>query len=188
MKIYTKTGDRGETGLYGGAKCLKSDLRIETIGTVDELNSQLGVASAHLVGSALASKLTHIQSWLFDLGAELASLKPTDQKTDTISDREVELLEQWIDEMQVEVPPLKCFVLPGGSVAASHIHLGRSICRRAERLLVGLIQREEGEPREELLRFLNRLSDWLFVAARWQNQLDGQKDIPWVARTKASSS
>ncbi|MCM2279949.1 MAG: cob(I)yrinic acid a,c-diamide adenosyltransferase [Oligoflexia bacterium] len=180
MKIYTKKGDAGETGLYGGARVPKDDLRIRAYGTIDELNAALGVALASLPAndaSPLRASLLRIQSELFQLGAELATPRGTKTKSTLIEDVQVETLENEIDAMEEDLSPLKSFILPGGSAPAAQLHLVRTISRRAERELVSL---NRGEPqRATVLRYLNRLSDYFFVCARFANRLAGVSDVPW---------
>lgn len=173
MKIYTKTGDAGTTGLVGGGRVKKSDLLMETIGTLDELNAWLGLTC---VGKD-DPLIQQIQSRLFDIGAELAT--PSDSRFDhtfLTSDFTV-LLEESIDRMETDLEPLRTFILPGGSEVAARLHLARTVCRRAERLLVQL--GETHQIRSELFVFLNRLSDWLFVKARYANRTSNVADIPW---------
>lgn len=178
VKIYTKTGDDGTTGLFGGERVPKYALRIESYGTVDELNSALGFARA-AAGEELAPILHIIQIDLFVLGADLAT--PLDLKTTysipRIEESDVHRLESWIDEQEALLPPLKQFILPGGSELATRLHLARSICRRAERLLVHL--QSEQQLSEHDIVYLNRLSDLLFVLARTANRLAGVADIEW---------
>jgi cob(I)alamin adenosyltransferase len=182
MKIYTKTGDRGQTALFGGARVSKASLRVSAYGDVDELNSHLGVASAHCSDEALAKRLREIQAELFSLGAELAKNpgKDVDVGVPGVSDREIEQLEREIDTFETELAPLKTFILPGGSQLAAFLHVARTACRRAERAVVLLT---EAEPvREEVMRYLNRLSDHLFVMARVANHRAKVADVPWLGR------
>jgi cob(I)alamin adenosyltransferase len=183
MKIYTKTGDRGETGLFGGARVSKASARVAAYGDVDELNSQLGVVCTQLTASsARLSQLRQIQADLFSLGAELARdpSKQVDLGVPLLSDAEIERLERAIDELDRGLPALKTFVLPGGSLAAAFLHVARTICRRAERAVVQLGQSED--VRGELVRYLNRLSDFLFTLARAENHAGGVPDVPWMGR------
>lgn len=181
MRIYTKTGDTGSTGLVGGDRVQKDDLRIDAIGHVDELNAALGVARAFAHESRLDSQLERIQHELFDFGAELAT--PTDSRfaNESMTAADVERLETSIDEMVEVLPPLKNFVLPGGTHLAAHLHKARTICRRAERTIVTLQRQDTLRP--ELLFYLNRLSDWLFTAARMANFEQGAPDVLWQKRT-----
>jgi cob(I)alamin adenosyltransferase len=182
MKIYTKTGDRGQTALFGGARVSKASLRVSAYGDVDELNSHLGVVCAHTSDAALGTRLREIQAELFSLGAELAKNpdKDVDLGVPGVSDRDIERLEQDIDTLETELAPLKTFILPGGSPAAAFLHVARTACRRAERSLVTLLDSEPVRP--ELLRYLNRLSDWLFVMARVANHRADVVDVPWLGR------
>ncbi len=179
MKIYTKTGDEGETGLFGGARVSKASLRVSAYGDVDELNSAIGVARVTVANPDLDALLGRIQSELFEVGAELASTSDRKGKggLPMISEPQVESLEQAIDTYEADLAELANFVLPGGSEGAARFHLARCICRRAERSLVALAALEE--LRGELFRYLNRLSDLLFVLARHSNHIDGVADVPW---------
>jgi cob(I)alamin adenosyltransferase len=185
MKIYTKTGDAGDTGLFAGPRVRKDDLRIEAYGTVDELNAVLGLArSQSAVGqskmpSEIDSLLVDIQHRLFDLGAQLATPNPNAGGTNLITAKHIESLEQAIDRFDSQLPPLKNFILPGGTLAASWLHLARTVCRRAERHVVTLLQREQKKIAPEVLIYLNRLSDLLFVLARAVNHAAGQGDVAW---------
>ena len=183
MKIYTKTGDDGSTGLFGGGRVSKSDLRVEAYGDVDELGSVLGLARPALTREASRELLANIQSRLFDLGAELASTPG--RKIDLgamlrIDDESVRELERAIDLAEMPLPALTTFVLAGGSPGAGWLHLGRTVCRRAERHLVRLAAVEEVRP--EAIHYLNRLSDLLFVLARAENHAAGVPDEPWLGR------
>jgi cob(I)alamin adenosyltransferase len=180
MKIYTKTGDAGDTGLFGGARVSKASARVETYGEVDELNSLIGLVLSEPFDESLSALLTNVQSRLFDLGAELATAP--DSKValgiPLLDDAEVAALEQAIDRFEAELAPLKTFVLPGGTRAASYLHVARTVCRRAERRLVALSGEEAVRP--VLVRYLNRLSDALFVFARLANHRAGVADVPWI--------
>ena len=181
MKIYTTTGDHGETSLYGGRRVLKDSLRIESYGTVDELNSALGVARAWKPVPDVDGILGRIQNKLFVLGADLAT--PVDKKgagVERIREEDVTDLERMIDTLDSQLRPLSSFILPGGSHLAAQLHLARTICRRAERLVVRLSREEKIE--STCIVFLNRLSDLLFVLARYTNRLDDQTELPWSAR------
>lgn len=180
MKIYTKTGDGGQTGLFGGARVSKADARVTAYGEIDELNSCLGLARMHPFDEGIDRLLSEIQSELFNLGAELATVPGKDAGALKVSETEIHSLEEAIDHAETELSPLKSFILPGGSPAAAHLHLCRTVCRRAERSLVGLGEQEE--VRGEALRYLNRLSDLLFVLARLANHRAGIEDVPWVGR------
>lgn len=183
-KIYTRTGDDGTTGLVAGPRRRKDDLRIDCFGTIDEANAAVGMARVALGrGEALAridAMLSMIQNDLFDLGADLAT-PHTDEKQEfeplRIVQGQVDRLERDIDALNADIPPLRSFILPGGSAAAAALHLARTICRRAERLMVELAARESVSP--EALRYANRLSDFLFVAARACND-NGASDVLWV--------
>ncbi|HTQ38755.1 MAG TPA: cob(I)yrinic acid a,c-diamide adenosyltransferase [Pirellulales bacterium] len=185
MKIYTKTGDAGDTGLFAGPRVRKDDLRIEAYGTVDELNAVLGLVRSHAtVGQAklpakIDAQLARIQHALFDLGAELATPDPKARGTSFVTPQEIGVLEQAIDGFEAQLPPLKTFILPGGTPGAAWLHLARTVCRRAERQVVTLAQREAGNFSPHVLVYLNRLSDLLFVMARAVNQLAGHPDVPW---------
>lgn len=185
MKIYTKKGDEGQTGLFGGDRVSKDHLRIRSYGTLDELNAALGVAlTATTPGAAsLAARLLRVQGELFQLGAELATPRGKTVSTDLIGESHVQQMEKEIDEMEKGLAPLKSFILPGGSPLSAHLHLARTICRRAERELVVL---HRAEPlRAEVMQYANRLSDYLFVASRFANHLAGTADVPWVAPLKS---
>ena len=179
MKIYTKTGDEGETGLFGGDRVSKASLRVETYGEVDELNSVVGWARLAMENAELDALLNQIQSDLFEVGAELASTPERKEKglMPLIEESQVEMLERAIDHYQEGPPALTSFVLPGGSEGAARFHLARCICRRAERSLVALGEREP--IRGELYRYVNRLSDLLFTLARYATHAAGVQDIPW---------
>jgi cob(I)alamin adenosyltransferase len=171
-KIYTRTGDDGSTGLSDGARIPKDHPRVEAIGVVDELNSAIGIVLAHAPPAPLHTMLTNIQHTLFDLGGELSM-----PEANCISDERVTLLEQWLDSINSGLPPLKEFILPGGSPAAAACHLARAICRRAERRLHTLSQREVVNP--ATVHYLNRLSDLLFVISRELNRVAGKPDVFW---------
>lgn len=176
MKIYTKTGDKGSTGLWGGRRVSKDDARIQTYGTVDECNAVIGLARALKPEAGLDELLAKLQNQLFVLGSDLASELGND-KVPRISQDHVAGLEQAIDTLEAELPPLTQFILPGGSPVASHLHLARTVCRRAERWAVSLQRLEPVN--EQALIYLNRLSDLLFVAARVANLRAGLADVPW---------
>jgi cob(I)alamin adenosyltransferase len=183
MKIYTKTGDRGDTGLFGGTRVSKASLRVASYGEVDELNSVIGVAiAAAAPGDALVAKLQRVQGELFVLGAELASSpeKSVDVGIALLDEAQITALEHEIDAFDAELPKLKTFVLPGGTPLAAALHLARTVCRRAERSAVALDA--DGALRGEIIRYLNRLSDWLFTAARYANFRANVADVPWHPR------
>lgn len=179
-KIYTKTGDKGETGLFGGRRVWKNDLRIEAYGSVDELNSILGVALTEIKNAKISDILKRIQSELFVLGSDLAS-PPEDAKGSFVIPRTEEKhykkIEEDIDKIEEQLLPLKNFILPGGSRGASFLHLARTVCRRAERKCVAL--KKYVENIDNILVYLNRLSDLLFVLSRFENQNCGVPDIEW---------
>jgi cob(I)alamin adenosyltransferase len=179
MKIYTKTGDAGETGLFGGARVSKASLRVEAYGEVDELNSAVGWARVAVSDPDLDALLNQIQNDLFEVGAELGSTDDRKKKSamPLIAEPQVETLERAIDQHEEGPPALTSFVLPGGSEGAARFHLARCVCRRAERSLVALGAEEN--LRGELFRYVNRLSDLLFVLARYANHTAGVEDIPW---------
>lgn len=182
-KIYTRTGDDGTTALVSGARRSKADLRVEAYGAIDETNAAIGVARVALGESepTLVAMLARIQNDLFDLGADLAT--PTDtpraEGALRIVQSQVDRLEREIDDLNAELQPLKSFILPGGSAAAAALHLARTIARRAERVMVALVASPGEKVDEPAMRYVNRLSDFLFVAARWANQRGGG-DILWA--------
>jgi cob(I)alamin adenosyltransferase len=179
MKIYTKTGDDGTTGLIGGSRVRKDDAAIECYGTVDELNASLGLAAV-VADEALSDWLRKIQGELFTIGSHLAT--PTDEKRAAslpeIDASWITRLESQIDDAEKSLPPLKNFILPGGTELAARLHLARTVCRRAERSLVNLHSQREVDP--VILTYMNRLSDWLFVTARRANHAAGVADVPWT--------
>jgi cob(I)alamin adenosyltransferase len=185
-KIYTRSGDSGMTGLGSGERLPKSAPRVAAYGTVDETNAAIGLARAHLAGhQGLDAKLMRIQNDLFDLGADLC-VRDGGGKEDKsevpalrITDDQVKRLEGEIDEMNAELKPLKSFVLPGGSPAAAALHLARTICRRAEREMVALARSSTESVNPAALKYINRLSDFLFVASRYVNDR-GKSDVLWV--------
>jgi len=180
MKIYTRFGDDGKTALFDGSRVQKDDLRIETYGTLDELNSVLGVAMASCRHEALKSLLATLQHQLFDLGADLATPlnAPNAAKVKRISEAHVRYLEKQIDAATEQIEPLRVFILPGGGMTASQLHVARTVCRRAERHLVTLMNHEDVGT--QALIYVNRMSDLLFTLARWANKLDGIADVEWV--------
>ena len=194
-RIYTKQGDAGETSLAGGQKVPKDDLRIEAYGTVDELNAVLALASvscAELFDSRRDSRLAElggilrrVQHELFNLGSILAT-RPEDvhPRQARVTDAEVEQLEHEIDAANAELEPLRSFVLPGGTRINAELHVARTVCRRAERLVVALARREPVPP--ETVRYLNRLSDALFVWSRWANRVLGEPEVLWEPNQAAS--
>jgi cob(I)alamin adenosyltransferase len=176
-RIYTRTGDGGETGLIGGQRVSKDHLRVEAYGTLDELNSALGAARAVLEDSEVASVVEQIQHSLFALGAEIASPAADAGHIPRCTSQQVEALEAWIDHFEAALPPLRAFILPGGNRVGSLLHLARTISRRAERRIVTLAGAEALNP--EILRYLNRLSDLLFVLARTVNHRSGIAETVW---------
>jgi cob(I)alamin adenosyltransferase len=182
VKLYTKTGDAGETGLFGGARVSKASARVSSYGAVDELNACLGAARAHGLHDDVDAVLARVQVDLFTLGAELATVPGKERNIGIalLDDADVARLEGAIDASEASLEPLKSFVLPGGTVAAANLHVARTVCRRAEREVVALAATE---PTRELLTvYLNRLSDLLFSLARRANQLAGVADVPWTPR------
>jgi cob(I)alamin adenosyltransferase len=182
-RIYTKTGDEGMTGLGGGQRVPKDSQRVETYGTVDELNSQIGVALATGLLERLATELSLIQNELFDLGSDLATPATSQARhpVPTVEARHVEKLERLIDEFNEVVGPLANFLLPGGSPGAAQLHVARTICRRAERAATTLAREEEVG--RNVLPYLNRLSDALFVMARYENRQRGVAEPLWEPGT-----
>jgi cob(I)alamin adenosyltransferase len=176
MKIYTKTGDDGTTGLIGGRRVRKDDARLACCGTIDELNACLGLAGAG-AGAELTRPLGLVQAELFIIGSHLAAPEGKLQGLPPLTEENLARLEQEIDSAEADLPPLRNFILPGGSETAARLHLARTICRRAERSLVQFAATHPVEP--ILLTYLNRLSDWLFVQARLANQRAGVADVPW---------
>ena len=177
MKIYTKTGDAGETSLFGGVRTHKNDPRIEAYGTVDELNSILGIVLSFKTTDRGNSILNEIQQNLFVVGADLATPEGKKERIERVGEKEVEWLEARIDELQAGLPELKSFILPGGSKSGSYLHLARTVCRRAERAIVSC--REKEAVSDHLLIYINRLSDLLFVLARHENHQQGIEETPW---------
>ena len=178
MKIYTKTGDKGDTRLFDGTVVRKNDSRVDTYGEVDELNAVLGAAGAFLQDTELKSILCDIQRDLFSVGAVLADPRHRGGKEKSKLDpARVTTLEQTIDRFETELPPLRQFILAGGGPAGALLHVARTVCRRAERRVVALANVEEVDP--VIVEYLNRLSDFLFVMARLVNTRQGQQEIPW---------
>jgi len=183
MKIYTKTGDDGSTGLFGGQRVSKADPRIECYGTVDELNAAIGSAAAAATDAELRARLLVVQTELFDIGAHLAT-PPEQAKASAVLPpldvAMIERLERQIDAADATLPPLRNFILPGGSEAACRLHVARTICRRAERAVVEFSQLHKTPP--IVITYLNRLSDWLFVEARLANHGASVADVLWSPR------
>lgn len=182
MKIYTKTGDDGQTGLFGGSRVKKDDPRVEAYGSVDETNALIGVAVAASQADGIKNELTRIQAELFSLGAELACDPQARNKLQMpfIDAASIEHLEHVIDNLEASLAPLKTFVLPGGTLAAAVLHQARTVCRRAERRVLAVAS--TAQLRKELLIYLNRLSDLLFVMARFENHAAGTSEHPWQPR------
>lgn len=181
MKIYTKTGDKGMTSLVGGTRISKGDLKIESYGTVDELNSWIGLLRDQPVNEARRDLLKEIQDRLFTIGADLASeAEQTKKKIPDLFDTDIQLLEAEMDKMDTEIPPLRAFVLPGGHQSVSFAHVARTVCRRAERLVIRLSEVEETN--ELIIKYLNRLSDYLFVLSRKMTQELGTEEVSWKPR------
>ncbi len=177
MKIYTKTGDDGRTGLLGPGRVGKDSPRIEAYGTVDELNAVIGVARTTGIDESADLLLAKVQDDLFAVGAALADPDPSGRFHNAVGPERSAALERAIDALEAELTPLTQFILPGGSPSAAHLHLARTVCRRAERLVVALAHRDPVPP--DLIVYLNRLSDFLFVLARAVNRRGGVADVPW---------
>lgn len=185
MKVYTKTGDKGMTSLYGGTKVSKDNIRIDAYGTVDELNSAIGLIRSTEIAENYVEQLIEIQKNLFHLGAELATppnklilANGKSRLPKILSNFDIEQLEIWIDEMEENLAPLMHFILPGGNLNSSFAHMSRCICRRAERICVALKDIEE--TRDEVVMYLNRLSDYLFVLARKLAHDENFEEIKWL--------
>lgn len=186
-KIYTKTGDHGDTSLFGGDRLSKSDSRIDCYGHLDELNASLGIIVSTLkvekLSSDIQDQFVFWQSRLFDIGSHLACVNPQlKQRLPHLDENWISLLESKIDLMQAELPELKNFILPGGTLSAAHTHLARTICRRAERSVVNLRKSDNDTDLEFVVIFLNRFSDYLFVASRFLNFKMKQTEIIWVSK------
>ena len=182
MKIYTKTGDRGDTGLFDGSRVSKASPRVEAYGDVDELNAALGLVLAFIrEDEAIRTCLLEIQRDLFVIGAHLADpsarVEAKRGAKASLTDEKITQLERWIDDFEAQLPALRQFILPGGSKGGATLHLARTVCRRAERQTVALSQHVEVEPL--VITYLNRLSDFLFVAARLENSRRDREEIPW---------
>lgn len=180
MKIYTKTGDKGKTSLLGGSRVAKYHLRIEAYGTVDELNAQIGVLRSGEINNDIKEVLISIQSMLFTAGSQLAT-EPGKAKVKipTLKEEAITFLENQIDKMEEDLPPMRNFVLPGGHPSVAAAHVARTVCRRAERIVLHL--KDESDVPEPVTIFLNRLSDFLFVLSRKLSQDLGAKEMPWIA-------
>ncbi len=179
MKIYTKTGDTGKTSLFGKARVDKDDIRIEAYGTVDELNSHLGLLLSDIKDTVVSDLILQIQSKLFDIGSNLAADPENNYPLPEINAENTKVLEEAIDKMNVSLQPLKTFILPGGSWTNGQCHICRTVCRRSERRVVTLSKVADVKP--EIIKYLNRLSDYLFVLSRYLLAKDGKEEIPWVA-------
>jgi len=181
-KLYTRGGDAGKTSLFGGRRVAKDDPRVVAYGTIDELNSVLGVAISFIRQRRLVASLQKVQNELFNIGAELASDKPVRRRRRSdafqLGSDSTMRLEQLVDEFDAKMPPLKTFVLPSGSVAAAAMHHARTVCRRAERCVVTLSRKEKVNP--EILAYLNRLNDLLFALARYLNKTARRREILWT--------
>ena len=186
MKIYTKRGDAGQTDLFGGDRVGKDEPRVAAYGDVDELNATVGLAASTDLDPALGESLRSIQSALFDLGSSLATPSPSHRQKAGIAgvrDGDIEALETLIDRLEANLAPLTSFILPGGSPSAAALHLARTVCRRAERAVVRLSSMEGADVEASSLRYLNRLSDLLFVMARHENARQDIADVAWVLRS-----
>lgn len=177
MKIYTKTGDKGMTSLIGGTRVAKNSVRLEAYGTVDELNSYLGMLRSYAIDGQIKSELIAIQSKLFDIGGNLATDPANQQVKLEVKDADIEMLEKAIDRMDAEVPPMKYFVLPGGDQVVAFCHIARTVCRRAERRILDLAG--EAAVDELLISYINRLSDYLFMLSRKTAFEMGVEEIKW---------
>jgi len=185
MKIYTRSGDDGETGLIGPGRVSKDAPRVEAYGSVDELNAALGVARAHDDAGWLGTELETVQTNLFRIGADLADPSGAAMSAQRLGDEDVRELETWIDRLEEAVPPLTNFVLPAGTRLGAQLHLARTVCRRAERRVVALARKEKVDA--IVVRYLNRLADLLFVMARWSNHKAGAGEALWQGGPSAQS-
>ncbi len=180
MKIYTKTGDKGTTSLFGGKRIAKDDLRIEAYGTVDELNSFIGLLVASFQEESQLAILTEVQNRLFTIGAALATDPDKPNSSSDIHESDIEILENAMDNMDQLLPPLRNFILPGGDQAIANAHVCRTICRRAERRVVSLAS--ESTVDQQIIIYLNRLSDYFFILSRYLSHINQVAEIPWIAR------
>lgn len=180
MKVYTKKGDSGTTQLVGGTRVPKSSLRIEAYGTVDELNSYIGLIRDQEIAKESISQLLEIQDRLFTMGSLLASDGKHKMKLPELKEEDITQLEQWIDKMEEGLEPMKSFVLPGGHTTVSYTHIARCVCRRAERITVDLAENNDVSP--IILTYLNRLSDYLFVLSRFFTKTLNAEEQPWVPK------
>lgn len=182
MKIYTKKGDKGQTGLIGGTRVSKNDLRINAYGTVDELNAQVGLLRDIVEKKEIQEQLLEIQDRLFTAGSLLAvGEKGSKMKLPELHQDDISRLETWIDQMDNSLEPMKTFVLPGGHVTVSTCHVSRTVCRRAERFIVGLSEHVETAP--IIVAYFNRLSDYFFTLSRKLSQDLGAKETPWIPKS-----
>ncbi|MEQ1829710.1 MAG: cob(I)yrinic acid a,c-diamide adenosyltransferase [Pirellula sp.] len=184
MKIYTKTGDAGTTGLFGGPRVAKDDPRICAYGSIDELNAVIGIARATALGDKLDSILSSVQHQLFSIGAELATPNPEEHQLKWDAGSHVADMERTIDDLEAGLKPLRNFILPGGSTQAAHLHLARTVCRRTEREIVSFSRDRNVSDASHIVVFLNRLSDLLFVMARFANHQAGVVDVHWESPRK----
>jgi len=187
MKIYTRTGDSGETSLFGGQRVPKDDIRIEAYGTIDELNSVIGVALLEIDNSDIYDLLKKVQNQLFTIGSDLATPIEKENSRASISgikEHHITELENAIDFFDAQLEPLRNFILPGGSGGAVYLHLARTVCRRAERRVITLTHTTVIN--QNIILFLNRLSDLLFVLARFENRTNGIMDVPWKKETNGN--
>lgn len=178
-KIYTKTGDDGTTGLVGGTRVKKFDARLEAYGTIDELNAAVGVIRSCDIPDTISSVLIEIQNRLFNIGSRLASDEKGDKITEklSITEAHIAFLEKAIDEMDKDLPKLRQFILPGGDLASAYCHVARTVCRRAERRILAFA--DSGTIQPEIVKYINRLSDFLFVLARKMAAISGVHEEPW---------
>jgi len=183
FRIYTKTGDKGGTSLIGGVRVPKSHIRIESYGTVDELNSFLGMVNDLCANAQITESLREIQDRLFTIGSSLATDpgKEVKMKLPGLHDEDITWLENKIDEMEAVLPEMRSFILPGGNLASSTCHVARCVCRRAERICVAMQEHNE-QVHPIVIQYLNRLSDYLFVLARYISRISNAPEIPWRAR------
>jgi len=180
MKIYTKTGDEGTTSLFGGRRIAKDDLRIEAYGTVDELNSFIGLLMASFDDEKQNEILIGVQNRLFAIGASLATDPDKSSATSDIHEQDIAILENAMDNMDQVLPPLRNFILPGGDIAVANAHVCRTICRRAERRVISLGSASPVD--QQIIVYLNRLSDYFFILSRYLSHMHQVAEIPWIAR------
>ncbi len=180
MKIYTKTGDEGKTSLFGGKRISKDDWQIEAYGTVDELNSHIGLCMAFIDKEEVKQQLAKIQHLLFNIGSVLASPKENDFNLPNVHEDDIVQLETEMDNMNEHLEPLKYFILPGGSQSVAQLHITRTVCRRAERRVISI--KDEVKHPPLIIKYLNRLSDYLFVLARYMAKVENIKEHKWEAK------